>query len=292
MSTFAGGSIVTRGATEHFMIGHHQSSLDSGGKLPVLRKILQYLKYLQSLPGKQNRPVKSVISCPLITNLKIADCNGSDGCGSGEDLCVVSALSKYWIKAGIPRISDYAISVKVLKLFDEWKSILKNRNKSTPVEIAKRKEFAVKLDQLLDIATSDAIQVLKSDRLRSAEARQADIDFYVDQKGPRIGYMARLDEIHRDTIEKRKKRKDEERRRQLKNVEVTIPFTENLENEDFIDNEETENIADEEDEYVVPATRTKKPSVIPLLVPRNIAETVALNSKRFKINDAAPLPVT
>ena len=34
-------------------------------------------------------------------------------------------------------------------------------------------------------------------------------------------------------------------------------------------------------------TALKKPDLIPLLVPRNIAKTVALNNKRFKISDAA-----
>ena len=157
MSKPSGGSVVTRGATEHFMIGHHQSDLDSGGKLPVLRKVLQYLKYLQSLPCNQKRPVKSLISCPLITNLKSAHCEGSNGCSSGDDMCVVAALSKYWMKAGIPRISDHAISAKVLKLFEEWKTLCKNKNKASAVDITKREAFEVKLGQLFDIATGDAI---------------------------------------------------------------------------------------------------------------------------------------
>ena len=97
MAKPSGSSIVTRGATEYFMIGHHQSDLDSGGKLPILRKVLQYLKYLQSLPGNQKLPAKSLISCPLNTKLKSANCSGPSGCSSGDNMCVVAALTKYWM---------------------------------------------------------------------------------------------------------------------------------------------------------------------------------------------------
>ena len=54
-----------------------------------------------------------------------------------------------------------------------------------------------------------------------------------------------------------------------------------------MDEEEIENISDKEEEFVAPSTRIKKPDVVPLLVPRNIVETLALNSKRWKVSDAA-----
>ena len=156
---------VTRGATEHFLIGHHQSSLDSGGKLPVTRKVLQYLNYRQSLPGRQSRPVKSLVCRPLMTNTNSYGCNGSSGCSSGDDRCVVAALAGYWRKAGIPTISDQAITAKILKVLDEWKAVCKDRTKSSAVAIGKRDAFAAKLDQLFDIGSSDAIPLLHYCRL-------------------------------------------------------------------------------------------------------------------------------
>ena len=124
-------SHVTRGATDHFLIGHHQSSLDSGGKLPVSSKILQYLKYLQSLPGRQNTPAKSLICCPLVRTTKSADCNGPGGCMVKDDRCVVAALAGYWATAGFLIISDQAMSTNVLKLLDGWKQICMDRKKSS-----------------------------------------------------------------------------------------------------------------------------------------------------------------
>ena len=282
MSRSLGGSVTTRGATDHFLIGQHQSCLDSGGKLPVLKTVLQYLKYLQTVPGNSNKPVKYLICCPLITNLKVAGCGGAQGCGSGGYECVVSALTKLWKKSGISTISDHGISVKVFKHYFEWKAILKHRKKSSSVDLSKRESFQVQLDQLCDIAAHDAIEIIKSDRLRSEAARKADIDFYLDQKGPRIGYMARLDEAHKNTVERKKKRDEDEMKRKLKNE-----GSNNNGSKHDTDDENTENIADEDEEYVAPCTRTKKPDVIPLLVPRNIVKTLALNSKRFKISDAA-----
>ena len=72
------------------------------------------------------------------------------------------ALSDYWNKSGIPRMSDQSISKKVLKLFDEWKLLLRNRNKTTSLQLDKREKFVEKLDTLFDIAYPDAVQILKA----------------------------------------------------------------------------------------------------------------------------------
>ena len=106
MSKSKGGGCVTRGDSEIFLIGPPQESLDSGGKLPVSRKVLQYLKYLQSLPGEKTRPVKTQICCPLQTKTNTAVCStGNTGCStlSGNN-CVVAAVTSYWRMAGIPTI--------------------------------------------------------------------------------------------------------------------------------------------------------------------------------------------
>ena len=71
---------VTRGGTDHYLLGNHQESLESGGKLPLARKVLQYLKYRQTLPGLSNKPVKEIICCPLATNSTFANCEGPRGC--------------------------------------------------------------------------------------------------------------------------------------------------------------------------------------------------------------------
>ena len=121
-----------------------------------------------------------------------------------EDICVVAALKSYWVKVGIPRMSDQSISKIFLKVFEDWKQLCRKKNQTSSVEVKKREAFEKKLDQLFDIAHPNAIQILQSDRLRTAEAKQADVDFYLDQKGPRVGYMEGLDVVHKEAVEKKK----------------------------------------------------------------------------------------
>ena len=207
---------VTIGETEAFLIGHPDNGLGNTGKLPVARKILQYLKHLQDLPVTSGWPVKTLVCCPLARTTTSASCSGPAGCRSlpGRSKCVVAALCEYWNKSGIPRMSDQSISKKVIKLFEEWKLLQKHRNRTTTLELAKREKFMEKLDTLFDIASPDAVKILSSDRLRSAEARQADIDFYIDQQGARIGTMSGLDKVHHEAIEKKKKRHESELRKE------------------------------------------------------------------------------
>ena len=274
--------VVTRGATAHFLIGHPNSSLDSGGKLPVSSRILQYLKYLQSLPGNQGKPLRSLICCPLLSGSKFTDCTGAVGCSACDDKCVVRAVTVYWTKAGIPTITHQAITAKVLKLHEDWRKICKDRQKSNAATLSKREAFVKCLDSLFDIASSDAVQQIQSDRLRSQEARQADIDFYIDQKGDRVGCMSCVDEVHKEAVARKKMR-----------VEIEMKRREALEQsarQRELDQPEEDNVNDneEDEDFVGPASKNKKKSdVVKLLVPRNIVETVALNSKRWKISDVA-----
>ena len=90
------------------------------------------------------------------------------------------------------------------------------------------------------------------------------------------------------TVEKKKKREDNDMR-----------YKEALENSDKLDREVEDELVDDEvderepsddnaEDFVGPSVRrSKKPDTVPLLVPRNIVETVALNSKRFKLSDVA-----
>ena len=277
---------ATRGLTEVFLIGHPDSSLGLPHKLPVARKILQYLKYLQSQPGMKSVPVKSLVSCPLMKKSHTAACSGPTGCSSpssGRSRCVVAGVREFWNKSGIPRISDYAISNKVLSLYNEWHGLNKNKMKTSCVDIEKRKRFEEKLNMLFDIASPDAIQILESDRLRSLDARQADIDFYLDQKGPRIGSMGALDKVHQKAVESKKKRLEESELQQEKTSSSSQPDKKKLPLSEMGDIED-----DIDDTDFIPSVqKAKKAYSVPLLVPRNITKAVALNSKRWKISDVA-----
>ena len=281
---------MTRGDSEIFLIGQPQDSLDIGGKLPVSKKILQYLKYLQSCPGDKTRPVKTLICCPLQTKTNTAVCRtGATGCATlSGNKCVVAAVTGYWRKAGIPTVTDVVITKYIIKLHEEWKVLCKNKNKSSVADIAKRNCFQQKLEGLFDIACPDAIKILEFDRLRTPGARHADIEFYLDQKGARKGIMTSLDKAHQDTVEKKRKRLEvEEMRKQISQADsraeaaadsIPVPELGNIE-----DNNNTT-----DPDFTAPQDKKeKKKDFVELLVPRKIAQSVALNNKRWKISDNA-----
>ena len=70
---------ATRGVTESYLIGQPTDSLECGGKLPLGRNVLQYLKHLQSLPGNQYAKKDSIICCPLLPKSKSACCKTERG---------------------------------------------------------------------------------------------------------------------------------------------------------------------------------------------------------------------
>ena len=95
---------------------------------------------------------------------------------------MVAALGEYWTRSGIPQLSDFAITNHVLRLHEEWKNLFKKQKQTSTAELGKREIFLQKLESLFDIASPDAIKILESDRLRTAEATQADSPF-------RLGYV-------------------------------------------------------------------------------------------------------
>ena len=288
MSKPKGGGCVTRGDTEVFLIGQPQDSLDSGGQLPVARKILQYPKYLQGLPGGINRPVKSFICCPLQTKTNTAVCNaGTTECKSmGGNKCAVAALTVIWKMAGIPTVTDVVITKYIVNLYEEWKGLCKKKSSNSTAEVAKRESFQQKLERLFDIACSDAIKILETDRMRTPEAEHADIEFYLDQKGARKGIMTSLDKVYQTSVEKKKKRQEEEDSRKHRvdmgpsSSLVNSPL---LELTDTVDDDNTT-----DPDFTAPAQKKgRKPDFIEIKVPRNISQTVALNNKRWKVSDIA-----
>ena len=197
----------------------------------------------------------------------------------------MAALCEYWSKSGIPRLSDDSITKQILRLHDEWRVLCKNKMKKSSVEAAKREAFENKLVKLFDIASPDAIDILNSDRLRTTEAGKADIEFYLDQKGARIGTMSGLDKVHKEAVDKKKKRIDNESRRK----DDSFLVEKGGDKDSVLELDDTEEINNNLDkDFVAPVGRkVKKPEVVPLLVPRRITETVALNCKRWKISDVA-----
>ena len=174
----------TRGAEEHYLIGFSLNSLECGGKLPLTKNVLQYLKYCQSVEGQDKVAVKSLICCPLLPKSKTASCSGDRGCLSVlKTKCVVAALKETWGISGIPTISDHSQAEKIKKLYEEYRLQVKHKNRDLKADIDKRESLKTKLQSLFDIGSKDAVKIIREDRLRTKKAREADINFYEHKKG-------------------------------------------------------------------------------------------------------------
>ena len=78
-----------------------------------------------------------------------------------------------WGKARIPVRQEYHVVSKVKEIFSEWQSLLKNKNRFTATENSKRDVFLEKLDELFDVAHTEALNLIKI---------QEDHDFLIAQR--------------------------------------------------------------------------------------------------------------
>lgn len=118
-----------------------------------------------------------------------------------------------WKKAGFEDyiISGSAVREKILKLHQKYTNLkdLKSLNwDSSPGSFTKiQEEFIEESNQLLDISVANFQEKIGSDRLRSQEAREEDIQFFLDQKGDRNMYIsAELDQAFENSVKGREDR--------------------------------------------------------------------------------------
>ena len=160
---------------------------------------MQYLKYRKSVQSVCTMAVKKIVCCLLKPKSHEASCTEPTGCVS-QVKCVVESVKSLWVRAGLPIMSDYSISLKVTNLYEEWQRINKNKNRMTATEQAKRDSFIYQLNSLFDISHPEIISLIKNDRLRSESAREEDIQFYHDQKSERISSMSGLDHKYEGAV--------------------------------------------------------------------------------------------
>lgn len=134
-STSSGVSAVTRNKTNIWLIGQLLPKLKQS-KLPSIGEVLRLFFYYKTEEKRTIRDSATVAACEVM-NL--------------------------WEKASIPtRLKKHIIS-KIEKYFKEWQNLKKNKeNKKKRSEALKKKEqdWQYKLEDLFDIAHSDALSIM------------------------------------------------------------------------------------------------------------------------------------
>ena len=136
---------------------------------------------------------------------------------SMDDICsrVAGHVVKYWTMAGLQTVVLPNVKIHVKKAVEEYKSINKNRSRTSQTEVNKREAYLDKIKKLFDIATPGLEDILKKNRLlkndddcpdyrieegytRSCE----DINFLIDQRGERKMTMGSRDQSYEERVNK------------------------------------------------------------------------------------------
>ena len=76
---------------------------------------------------------------------------------------MIQEVSIFWQKARIPTKRFGHCVEKLLKLYDEWKGLQKNSTRGAGKDKEKRDIFVDNMDDLFDIARSEALEQLKNE---------------------------------------------------------------------------------------------------------------------------------
>ena len=118
----------------------------------------------------------------------------------------IKTICVFWGKAGIPVRAEQHCMQKLESVFYEWKSLLKHKSRTTEPHKMKEKEFVSRLDDLFDIAHSNALSLITISEDREFLLRQR-------EKG-RPGSIDALDRIHERKIQRATERRNVEAMRQ------------------------------------------------------------------------------
>ena len=162
-----------------------------------------------------------------------------------------NGLAHIWRKARIPMTYQPHIVSKVKACVDEYNLIKKNKGRASKSQIAREKDFSIKLDLLFDISHKDANKLIKIDE---------DKIFLEGQKNACMKKMAgedvKLYQQEKQTAERQqaetKRKQNEEERRQKANAVLT-PSCSHFSLDCDSDSKATEvsNIPDDNDDYEI-----------------------------------------
>lgn len=121
---------------------------------------------------------------------------------------VVDEVLVFWEKARIPVSATWYCAQKLEKLYERWKAIKKNSSRRNTLQTDKENEFVDILDDLFDVAASDALTVMKNND---------DREFLLAQrKKGRDGCLIGVDQIGQNKEHKKQERIEAEEKRRKK----------------------------------------------------------------------------
>ena len=154
-----------------------------GDKLPTKRQVLSHFLYCnrnyhQTAPGSQDIIIREVIT----------------------------KVERYWQAAGIKTlVLKGNASVNLLKkLVMEHSNLRKNKTRNSFER--QKTEFETSLCTLFDIASPNAVEIIRKDRLRTQSDIDQDLNFLIDQRTERKMSIGPIDKVYGEKVEQKLKR--------------------------------------------------------------------------------------
>ena len=225
----------TRSSSEVWLIGPVSDKIQ-GMKLPTSRQVLSVFFHQHKIVGQTIRD---------------------------SSRYAVREVLRLWAMARIPTTFERNAIVKLEEMFHRWQKLKKNINRRTATQIANETALNDDLNKLFDVAHANALTMITI-----AE----DKAFLVDQRGPRIGYMAGVDIVLSAKEERKAKRL--KRQEYLRSVEderkragTVTDIVAELISEEESDTDAGDTVADEFEPCCssTPAHTTRRPA--PVMTP-------------------------
>ena len=144
------------------------------------------------------RSTKEIVSCPQSRLASDLVCQDKADCANRTHRCPASSVIDIWKKAGLGNliVTEKRVRDKLIQLHEEYVKLGKLKSLNWDSSAAKfeniQENFIESCDQLFDISVKDAEELLSNDRLRSAGAKQEDLDFLKDQKLKENGILLKI----------------------------------------------------------------------------------------------------
>ena len=130
--------------------------------------------------------------------------------GKVADL-VEKEILKYWTRANIAVQNGFWIKKKIMMIVKRYEILTKNLKRNSETEARKRAQFLTDLKSLFDVASPDAEDKLKRDRLLGDEEAEDDLKFLEDQRGKRKMVMGGLDNKYGKKLDDKGDRSDKKK---------------------------------------------------------------------------------
>ena len=154
-----------------YLLTNYESGI-SGGKLPSNGQVLRFLLY-----NKRKVNLETEKSAEL----------------------VIKQVESFWLRAQIPIRETRRSIEKLLRLYDEYVKLHKNKSRKDRSQKQKEKSFCERFEDLFDIAHGDALNLLKSEKVKTFLFSQR-------QKG-RIGCLDDITGVSKETVNNASSRK-------------------------------------------------------------------------------------